>query len=170
MHPARKPRGAESGPTPTRPPRRRPHPTGGGPPDFADDYLLYLLARASLQASRQFHQIVKARGLQVPEWRVLASIYATPRTVGDLADRTLLKQPTLTKIIDRLERNRWVERQADSGDGRRVKVAITSTAKRKTGVLMDLAREHERSVLAGYAPKEAAELKKTLQLLIERTN
>ena len=170
MHPARKPRATDPGPAPAKPARVRASAANADPANFADDYLLYLLARASLQASRQFHQIVKARGLQVPEWRVLGSIFATPRTIGDLADRTLLKQPTLTKIIDRMERAGWVERQADQGDGRRVKVAITAAAKRKTETLMDLARQHERSVLAGYAPKEAAELKKTLQLLIDRTN
>ena len=33
---------------------------------FIDDYLLYLLARASHQASRQFHQVIKAQGVPVP--------------------------------------------------------------------------------------------------------
>ena len=31
------------------------------PSDFVEDYLLYLLGRASTQASAQFHAVVKAR-------------------------------------------------------------------------------------------------------------
>ena len=35
---------------------------------FADNYLLYLLARASTEVSKQFHSRLKHHGLQVSEW------------------------------------------------------------------------------------------------------
>ena len=37
----------------------RARPVADAPPDFVEDYLLYLLARASMGASAQFHAIVK---------------------------------------------------------------------------------------------------------------
>ena len=55
---------------------------------FVDNYLLYLLARASNEVSAQFHARLKSHGLHVPEWRVLASLSdGDGMTVGELADR-----------------------------------------------------------------------------------
>jgi len=73
------------------------------PDRFIDDYLLYLLARASAGISAQFHARLKTHGLQVPEWRVLASLSdGDGMTIGELATLALQRQPTMTKIIDRL--------------------------------------------------------------------
>ena len=67
---------------------------------FVEDYLLYLLGRASMQASAQFHSIAKARGLSVLEWRVLGQLSSGPETVSTLAVMALSKQPTLTKVVE----------------------------------------------------------------------
>ena len=91
---------------------------------FIDDYLLYLLARASHQASRQFHAVIKAQGVPVPQWRVLAALDDGPRTIGDLAEITLIQQPTLTKLIDRMARDGLVRRRPHEDDRRKVVVAI----------------------------------------------
>jgi DNA-binding MarR family transcriptional regulator len=136
---------------------------------FVDDYLLYLLARASHQASRQFHAVVKARGLQVPEWRVLATLADGPRTIGTLADITLIQQPTLTKVVDRMAASGLVCRRRDGGDRRKVVVMATETGQATVADLLVSAREHENAVLSGYSNGEASALKAALRTLIERT-
>ncbi len=140
------------------------------PAAFVDDYLLYLLARASAQASRQFHAIVKANGLSVPEWRVLGALAGGPRTVGTLADMTQLKQPTLTKLLDRMTSAELVQRRGDHGDRRRVYVSITARSRRIAHRLIALARKHEAAILVGYGADEAANLKQALAKLIEKTS
>lgn len=61
---------------------------------FVDDYLAYLLAQASQRISAEFHQQVKAAGLSVTEWRVLASLEGSAgETIGDLAVLAITKQP-----------------------------------------------------------------------------
>lgn len=136
---------------------------------FVEDYLLYLLARASARVSDQFHAVVKAKGLNVMEWRVLAAISDTRRSIGELADMTLAQQPTLTKVIDRMARDGWVARVRDEADGRRVWVEITPKGAAMVEDLLDEAKRHEDSVLAGYSEAEADALKETLRTLIERT-
>lgn len=136
---------------------------------FVDDYLLYLLARASHQASRQFHQVVKAHGLKVPEWRVLARLADGPCTIGELAAVTLIEQPTLTKIVDRMSARGWVERRGHPEDGRKVLVAGTAGGLKRIATLLPLARAHERELLARYAPDDGQALKRTLHELIRRT-
>ena len=136
---------------------------------FVEDYLLYLLARASAQVSAQFHEIVKAHGLNILEWRVLGSTSDKPRSIGELADLTLAQQPTLTKVVDRMERARWVRRIKDPADGRRVLVEITGKGRTTVANLVREAKLHEDQTLAGYSADEAAALKATLHTLIERT-
>ena len=137
--------------------------------DFVEDYLLYLLGRASMQASAQFHAVVKSRGLSVLEWRVLGQLAAGPRTVSTLAERALSQQPTLTKVLDRMTAGGLVARLEDAADRRRVYVRLTDKGHRLATELVPLAREHETRVLAGYAPREAAALKRVLKTLIART-
>lgn len=138
-------------------------------PDFVEDYLLYLLARASAGASAQFHAIVKAKGLSVLEWRVLGQLASGPATVGLLAERALSQQPTLTKVLDRMAEDGLVVRLGDTTDRRRVLLRLTEKGQRLAAELVPLARQHEARVLAGYSQREAAALKRALKTLIART-
>lgn len=140
------------------------------PPAFVDDYLLYLLARASHQVSRQFHEVVREAGLQVPEWRVLATLADGPVTVGELADVTLMQQPTLTKILDRMTAQGLVTRRRHDGDGRKVLVESTDAGQRTVARLLNAARRHEVDVLAGYDHGEVQALKQALKRLIAATD
>jgi DNA-binding MarR family transcriptional regulator len=139
------------------------------PSDFVEDYLLYLLGRASSQASAQFHAIVKARGISVSEWRVVGQLSGGACTISQLADRALTQQPTMTKVIDRMVAEGLVIRLEDTADRRRVSVRLTEKGQRLAAELIPLAKEHEARVLAGYAPREAAALKRALKTLIART-
>ena len=62
---------------------------------FIDDYLLYLLALASHQASGEFHAQLKAMGVPVVTWRVLGALSDVDgETVSALARHVLANQPT----------------------------------------------------------------------------
>lgn len=138
---------------------------------FIDDYLLYLLARASHQASRQFHAEVKRAGLKVPEWRVLAALSGGDGlSVGDLARISLYQQPTLTKILDRMALEGWIRRQADAEDGRLVRIHICPKGRRITEGLLRRAKAHEAEILSDYDPQAAGDLKERLRRLIARTD
>lgn len=136
---------------------------------FVDDYLLYLLARASSEISAQFHADLKQHGLQVPEWRVLGSLSdGDGMTVGELAARALSHQPTMTKTIDRMERSGLVTRRRGEPDRRQVRVYITAEGRKRVKDALAAAKQHEAEVLSDYTPEESQRLKAMLQALIER--
>lgn len=140
------------------------------PERFIDDYLLYLLARASAQISGQFHARLRRHGLQVPEWRVLASLSSGDGlTVGELAAIALLRQPTMTKTIDRMERAGLVVRRPGAADRRQVQVFATPAGRRRVRAALRDAKAHEAEVLSRYGADESARLKEMLLSLIERT-
>lgn len=136
---------------------------------FVDDYLLYLLARASSEISAQFHADLKQHGLQVSEWRVLATLSdGDGMTLGELADRALQRQPTMTKTIDRMVRTGLVIRRKGDPDRRQVRVYITAEGRGRVKDALAAAKQHEAEVLSDYRTDEARRLKSMLQALIDR--
>jgi DNA-binding MarR family transcriptional regulator len=135
---------------------------------FVDDYLAYLLARVSHGISGQFHQQVRATGLSVPEWRVLASLAGGGGVpVGELAALILAQQPTVTKLVDRMTASGLVRRGRSAGDGRQRLVYITATGRRRVGPLLAAAKRHEAAVLAELGAADASRLKDILRRLID---
>lgn len=136
---------------------------------FVDDYLAYLLARASTLVSDEFHREVAAAGLGVLEWRVLATLSdGRARTINELADIVLAKQPTLTKVVDRLEAAGDVVRGASTTDRRQSLVSLTHAGITLVTPLLASARRHEASVLARFGEAQSAQLKDSLRALIEQ--
>jgi DNA-binding MarR family transcriptional regulator len=139
------------------------------PRRFIDDYLSYLLSRASHLVSRQFHAQLKPRGMAVPVWRVLSTLSdGDGLPVTELAKITLFKQPTLTKVIDRMSKDELVERRASERDRRKVLVYITPKGRGLVADLLVRAKQHEREVLAGHSEAEIERLKAALHSLIQR--
>ncbi|MBL8382085.1 MAG: MarR family transcriptional regulator [Burkholderiales bacterium] len=145
-------------------------PARAAPARFIDDYLSYLLARASHAVYKEFERTVNAAGLSSLEWRVLATLADVDGlSVGDLARVVLAKQPTLTKLIDRMEGAGWVARAGRDGDARVTVVRATARGKRAVARLKALAKEHEREILASFGAHEVATFKAMLRSMVERS-
>ncbi len=135
---------------------------------FVDDYLPALLAQASQLISGEFHRVVRAKGFTVSEWRVLATLASSePMSIGRLAEISVTKQPTVTRLLDRMEARGQVRRLPHDTDRRVTLVGITPAGSRMVAGLIKLAREHEHRVLEPFGLKRAAELKATLKKMIE---
>ncbi len=136
-------------------------------PRFVDDYLPALLAQASALISSEFHLVARKNGFSVSEWRVMATLAGeVPTSIGQLAQITLTKQPTVTRLLDRMESSGLVARLPHDRDRRVTLVRITRKGARMVEHLMELAREHERRVLEPFGLQRAEELKTTLRQMI----
>lgn len=136
-------------------------------PGFVDDYLAYLLARASHLISSEFHAVVEASGLSLLEWRVMASLSGKEAlSVGELADIVLAKQPTVTKLVGRMAEAGWVQRVDAPHDKRQSLVSLTPVGHRKVQPLLTQARVHEAQVMTEIGADEVTLLKRTLEQLI----
>ena len=134
---------------------------------FVDGYLLYLMAAASDRASADFHGQVRAAGLRVPEWRVLACLVdCPPMMVTELAERALLEQSRMTKTVDQMTARGLLVRQADADDRRRVRIALTEEGQELAETLVAKARSHEADLLASLANTDADLIKPVLQALL----
>jgi DNA-binding MarR family transcriptional regulator len=85
---------------------------------------LYLAIQHS---ARHFRLLDAELGLSPARFSVLAALrYGGAQRLGDLARREGVAQPTMTKLVAGLERDRLVIRCADSGDLRGTIVELTA--------------------------------------------
>jgi DNA-binding MarR family transcriptional regulator len=130
---------------------------------FVDSYLGYLLGQANHALYKDFDAHVRAAGLSSIEWRVLATLHdSQPLPISQLAHEVLAKQPTVTKLVQRMAEQRWVVLQADANDQRRTLVAATAGGKRLVKPLVQQAMRHEAHILSALGDTEKAALRKLL--------
>ena len=123
------------------------HPTGPFLPD--------LRARASHALIQGFAEQLRKRGTGLPVWRALAALYASPGlTVTALAEASLLQQPTMTNLLDRMARDGLMARAPDARDRRVVRVSSTPHGQAKATGLVAAAERYEARVLARHPRAE----------------
>ncbi|HEU0229214.1 MAG TPA: MarR family transcriptional regulator [Burkholderiaceae bacterium] len=126
---------------------------------FVYRYLASMLALASHRISAEFHVEVRKAGLTVTEWRILASLFeGEGETVGELARLAITKQPTLSKVLPRLEAQGLITLGTTRADRRQTLVKISPKGARLIGGLCESAMAHQRRVLARLDPDHADRL------------
>ncbi|MGE0313170.1 MAG: flavin reductase [Lautropia sp.] len=136
---------------------------------FYEEYLPYLLSRAGHQISAGFERQLRAHGLNLLSWRVLASLATRDEwSVGELCEVCLAKQPTVSKLLDRLEASRLVTRRHDPRDARRVLVRLSPGGRKRIAPILEDAAAFNLSVLASYPPQALTAMKHLLRDMIGR--
>ncbi len=137
-------------------------------PAFIDGYLPYLLAQVSHSISAEFHTQVHEAGLSVTQWRVLSSLRSSEggMTIGELAFHTVTKQPTLSKVVQRMAVDGLVSRTEVRADRRQTRVLLTAKGGRMVEVLCEQAMRHQMAVLQPFGETRAAELMEMLRTLM----
>jgi DNA-binding MarR family transcriptional regulator len=103
------------------------------------------LHSAAIHLLRTLRRVDDATGLTAPRLSVLSVlVFAGPRTLGQLAQAEQVKPPTMTRLVDALEKDGYVRRTADKSDAR--VTIITATKAGET--LMWKGRERRVDSLA----------------------
>lgn len=135
---------------------------------FVDDFLSSLLVRASHAISEEFLKEIEKQKLAITEWRVLATLSdGDGLTIGQLADMVIAKQPTVTKIIDRMAESGLVERRIGQIDKRQTTIYTTDMGRELVKDLLRKAKVVESSALKSFSESEVEMLKVTLRRMIE---
>ena len=137
------------------------------PTRFVHRYLASVLALASHRISAEFHVEVRKAGLTITEWRVLGSlIEGEGETVGTLAELAVTKQPTLSKVLPKLEADGYISLETARKDRRQTLVTITPKGATLIRGLCDRALAHQQRFLAKLGPDHADRLVDMLRAMI----
>lgn len=121
-----------------------------------DDYLPYRLSVLSNAVSRQVADIYEREfALSVWQWRVIAVLGERAGMTGtEVAQRTLMDKPTVSRAVSSLIERRLVERVTDEGDRRRMPLALTAAGQSIYRAIIPRALECEQDLLAALTPQE----------------
>src|SRR3954463_1998131 len=87
----------------------------------------HLLGHAALLARLLVRQV--GPDVSRTEAGVLRTLSDAPRRITELAELEGLAQPTMTLLVQRLERRGWVESERHTADGRVVLVSVTDAGR-----------------------------------------
>jgi DNA-binding MarR family transcriptional regulator len=127
-------------------------------------HVFYWLTQVIGSRDHMLMQELKGAGLRVPEWRVLASLYARRRcSMSELADTATIDRTTLTRTVDRMQRAGWVTRISDSDDMRVTRLALTAAGERMFARIWPAVERLNRAAVAGLPPAAVDALRATLK-------
>ena len=124
----------------------------------------------------ELHRLVRAYadkqasrfGMTRAQWAVLAKV---ERTEGlkqsELAEQMEMQPITLTRLIDKLSDNGWIERRGDQNDRRVNRLYLRKAARPLLGKLAGLRSELTAAALDGINPADAHRLLAQLDLIKE---
>ena len=120
----------------------------------------------SIQLLRRVRREDEEAGLSAPQLSALSAVVSGgPLTVGELAEAEQLRPPTVSRLVQRLEKEGLVSREPDLTDRRMVRVRATPAGER----VMEEGRSRRVAALsarlAALEPAELATLADASELL-----
>ena len=128
-------------------------------------FVPYLIYRITGQLNRNLRRRLRRSGINIARWRVLAVLKDNGRmNMGQIADRTIIEQPTVSRIVDQLEREGLAFREICDEDSRFVQVMLTQAGEEAFREIYPTASRNQEQALQGFTQQEI----KTLISFLER--
>jgi DNA-binding MarR family transcriptional regulator len=121
---------------------------------------------ASTAVARRLQKNFRLAGLEITieQWSVLYHLWKEDGlSQQKLCNRTFRDKPSITRLIDHLERQQLVRRVASATDRRMNLVYLTETAKNLQQQTIDLANQTMNESLTGITKEEIEVVKKVFQ-------
>ena len=90
-----------------------------------------------------------------------------PYTVNQLAEQLMLRQPSVTTLVDNGVNDGLLEKTSDPADGRRVQVRLSKAGHKLAESLKGQARQAEVDIIESIGQTQVQEAKNVLRKLIE---
>src|SRR5947209_17232632 len=130
----------------------------------ADDNAFRELIRTYGLVERVMQPYFARFGITGSQWGVLRNLHRAeadglPRLrLTELGERLLIRPPSVTGLVDRLERAKLVARDGSPTDLRAKQVGLTRAGRKLVQSVLAVHAEQVNAVLTGLAPAERAEL------------
>lgn len=134
------------------------------------------LLKAREAVMRAFQPHLRAHGLTAQQWRVLRALYDQQRNGGQglemtrLAAACFLLMPSLSRIVQNLERRSLVERHALPADLRRCEIRLTSAGARLVALMAPQSEERYAYITREFGVGKLEQLYELLDELTEKLN
>lgn len=139
--------------------------TWGGDPDT----LTHWIKQSFMAMRREIDAALASSGMTLAQWRALGVLRKTPgATHSDLVRELEIEAPSVTSLIDGMERKGWVRRERSTRDARVKQLFLTQRGRRVIQEAASVMAPVEEHMAAALSPGEGATLKRLLAKLVER--
>jgi MarR family transcriptional regulator, transcriptional regulator for hemolysin len=123
----------------------------------------FWICQASQAFQRAFNEELAPQGITFRQCQVLGCLALEgPLPQNDLAERMGIEPPTLVGILDRMERDGWISRNADLSDRRRKLIHVMPAARPVWSKIVSTANRVRSRATAGLTKQQLSELKRLL--------
>lgn len=130
----------------------------------------HLVGRIHRAAGARFARELEARGGGVPGGAEGTFLYLLwrrgPAATGELSREAGYPKSTATSVLDRLERDGWIERSKREGDRREVEVRASPKAEALYGLFAEVSEDMNGAWLRGFSDKQAERLVRYLRRVL----
>src|SRR6201994_2281530 len=138
------------------------------PRGSVDMHLLFTLGEVQRLVRIHADKQAARYGITRAQWAVLAKVErAEGLKQTELAEQMEMQPITLTRLIDRLCDNGWIERRSDDTDRRVNRLYLRKAARPLLGKLSGLRSELTATALEGISPSDAHRLLTQLETIKE---
>lgn len=127
----------------------------------------YLLAIAQKKTMAALADRLSPLGVTPAQWQVLVVLWEQDGIVQrDIAERMVIEQATLTRTLDRMERDGFVMRHRDEQDRRKIRVYVTEKGFGLINTLVPEAMKILTTITNGFSENEINIFRSFLRRLI----
>lgn len=132
------------------------------------DYPFYLMNQVEHKYYAVMDHVFRQDDISRPVWRILLLLrHNKSMSVSDIATHTAIMRPTVSRILERMEKNQFVERRTRSGDNRVTDVYLKAKGKNIIDkVVEDVGKQYEWTV-NGLSSSELKAFNKVLQHMLD---
>ena len=133
----------------------------------------FITGKASIAIARRLQKKFNTAGIQltIEQWSVLYQLWKEDgKSQQELCNSTFRDKPSITRLIDNLEKLSLVKRVSDEKDRRINKVFLTKNALKLQEDTMQLAEQTLNEALEGVPPDQVEMCKEVLQKVYENLN
>jgi DNA-binding MarR family transcriptional regulator len=137
-------------------------------PASDEETLGHWVKLAFMTMRREIEAAFRTSGMTVTQWRALGVLLNEPdATHSDLMRHLELEAPSVTSLVDGMERKGWVKRTRSTEDARVKRLSLTPRGRRLIEDAHEAMAPIEERMAATLTASEQATLRRLLRTLIE---
>jgi DNA-binding MarR family transcriptional regulator len=130
------------------------------------DCICFQLGKITRKITKHYRDKIALFGLTHGQFFMLVAILEEEGMLpSQLAEKTAQDRATTTGLIDRLERDGWIERHPDPNDRRALHIRLSPKALKHRQAILSIFEETNQQFLKRFSPNEWAQFLSFLQKL-----
>ncbi len=130
----------------------------------AREHICFNLGRTMRRINEYYEHRLSPFGMTASQYFVFNALWMGDGvSIGELGERVYLDSSTLTGVVDRLERNGYVERRPNPEDRRSVLVFLTEKGRRLGPRILDFAYELDAALRGSFPVADMETFERVLQ-------